>query len=98
MIQITVDYAGFKGVSPETAVKWLSNSLRAAKRVQKAAKKFQAAIAQPAVHHLGKAEVVGSNPTRSSKKKKKKSKKWISMKDKQPQDAGIGMSGIQMGN
>ncbi len=81
MIQVTVDYAGFQGVSPETAVKWLSNSLQSAKKIQKATKKFHAAIAQSAVHRLGKAEDVSSNLTRSSKKSKKKSKKWIKFVD-----------------
>lgn len=80
MVSVTVDYQGFNGLSPETAVKYLTKALATAKKIQKNAKKLNAAIAQPVEHLLGKQEVTGSNPVRSSKKSKKKAKpvkKWL---------------------
>lgn len=67
-MDILISYPGFSELHPDKAVEWLTVALKTAKQVQRGARKLNAAIAQPVVHSLGKRKVVGSNPTRSSKK------------------------------
>lgn len=73
-VSTTISYPGFKDLPVATAVEYLTKALGRAQAIMAGEAKLNAAIAQPAVHSLGKGKVVGSNPTRSSKKRKKKAK------------------------